>query len=103
MAVALDSRQSRRIEKECGIPNLKGSLSGLAALLVLKQEDDARHSLPIEKVCDVSYIISTRDLVPIATPYMDDASLSKLFLLRSHQLQPCDLEVSSTSQVAWFL
>lgn len=72
MVVTLDSRQSKRMERECGLSNLQGSLSGLAALLVSKQEDDARHSLPIEKVCYVSYLFSARGFTPTATYYMDD-------------------------------
>jgi hypothetical protein len=47
----LESRQSRRLEnREGGKPSIKSSLSNLATLLAAKEEDDARHSLPIEKV-----------------------------------------------------
>lgn len=51
VALALESRQSRRLEnREGGKSSVKSSLSNLATLLAAKEEDDARHSLPIEKV-----------------------------------------------------
>lgn len=55
VAVTLDSRKSRRIEREGGKPFLRSTLTNLAALIAAKEENDARHTLPIEKVSTVFY------------------------------------------------
>jgi hypothetical protein len=46
-------RKSRRIEREGGKPILRSSVTNLAALIAAKEENDARHTLPIEKVSNI--------------------------------------------------
>ncbi|KAG0585074.1 hypothetical protein KC19_3G255800 [Ceratodon purpureus] len=76
VALALESRQSRRLEnREVGKPSIKSSLSNLATLLAAKEEDDARHSLPIEKMGDFNDALLKQQ--PPRNPYAEEPDRTK--------------------------
>lgn len=54
IAVAMDARQNRRMERDSA-KGKSSAISILAARIAAKEEDEARHSLPIEKVCIRSF------------------------------------------------
>ncbi|KAL2652907.1 hypothetical protein R1flu_021035 [Riccia fluitans] len=72
IAVAMDTRQSRRVESSKG---KSSAVSMLAARLAAKEEDEARHSLPIEKMGDFNEALMKQQ--PPRNPFAEDQDRSK--------------------------
>lgn len=75
IGLALETRQSRRLDRDVGKPAIKSSLSNLAALLAAKEDDDARHSLPIEKMGDFNDALLKQQ--PPRNPFAEEPDRTK--------------------------
>ncbi|KAL3684707.1 hypothetical protein R1sor_002729 [Riccia sorocarpa] len=72
IAVAMETRQSRRVDNGKG---KSSAVSLLAARLAAKEEDEARHSLPIEKMGDFNEALMKQQ--PPRNPFAEDQDRSK--------------------------
>ncbi|BBM97065.1 hypothetical protein MPTK1_1g02770 [Marchantia polymorpha subsp. ruderalis] len=72
IAVAMDTRQSRRMDNGKG---KSSAISVLAARLAAKEEDEARHSLPIEKMGDFNEALMKQQ--PPRNPFAEEQDRTK--------------------------
>ncbi|CAM6103367.1 unnamed protein product [Calypogeia fissa] len=74
VAVAMDARHNRRMERDSG-KGKSSAISILAARIAAKEEDEARHSLPIEKMGDFNEALMKQQ--PPRNPFIDEQDRSK--------------------------
>eukprot|EP00249_Psilotum_nudum_P012668 c23911_g1_i1 orf=77-2851(+) len=95
IASAFDAHRSERTEK--GSKQSKSALSCIAACIAAAEEDEARHSLPIEKMGDFNEALLKQQ--PPRNPFADESDRNKQ--LRSMFGNPYRQEKNDGADEAW--